>query len=155
MRQQAPEPQLEFLATASVSVDPIQDLGQTPFGHRRIIPIRGGRFEGRIGAEVLPGGADWQIVDPDGVQYLEARYTIRTDDGALISVRNTGIRHGPPEVMARMMDGDPVDPSEYYFRSTPRFETADSRYSWLNRIVAICMGQRTPDRTTLDFYEVL
>ena len=110
-----------------------------------MVRILEGRFEGRLNGAVLPGGADHQFVGADGTSYLNARYMIRTDDGALILVRNSGIRYG--------IIGD--DPSKYYFRSTPRFETADGRYDWLNRVVAVCSGARTPDSVLLDFYEVL
>lgn len=110
-----------------------------------MVQILSGRFEGRLQGEVLPGGADIQLVAPDGTSYLDARYMVRTDDDAVILVRNSGIRHG--------VIGD--DPSKYYFRSTPRFETGDERYAWLNKIIAVCAGARSPDCVLLDFYEVL
>jgi hypothetical protein len=110
-----------------------------------MVEINAGRFEGRICGEVLRGGADYQIITPDGTSYLDARYVIRTDDGALILVRNHGIRHG---VIAD-------DPSQYYFRSTPRFESSDDRYAWLNKTVVICSGARTPESVILDFFAVL
>jgi hypothetical protein len=124
-------------------------------GERRIIPIIGGRFEGlRMRGEILPGGADWQTVAADGTAILEARYTMRTDDNALIYVRNTGLRHGPPAVLAAIARGEQVDPSKYYFRATPTFETGDKKYAWLNRIIAVCSGVRTKEEVLLDFYEV-
>ena len=89
-----PIPRLEFLASANVKVAAPYMLGATTFGERRIVPILSGRLEGRVNAEVLPGGADWQVVGHAGAIYLEARYTLRTDDGALIYVRNQGIRRG-------------------------------------------------------------
>jgi hypothetical protein len=151
-----PVPRLEFLASANVKVAAPYMLGPTTLGERRIVPILSGRFEGRINADVLPGGADWQVVAPDGTNYLEARYTLRTDDGALIYVRNQGIRSGPPDVLARLLDGKSIpDPSEYYVRTTPRFETSDPRYAWLNKIIAIGSGARLPEVVLLDFYEVL
>ena len=104
--------------------------------------------------EIVPGGADWQIVTPDGTALLEARYTLKTDDGALIYVRNTGVRHGPPEVLAAIARGEQVDPIKYYFRATPTFETGDQNYEWLNRILCVCSGVRTKEEVLLDFYEV-
>jgi hypothetical protein len=148
-------PRLEFLSHATVDVDPPQVVGQTPTGERRIVTIRGGRLEGRLNGEVLPGGADWQIVTADGTGYLEARYTVRTPEGALIYVRNYGVRHGPPDVLAQIAAGELVDPSKYYFRSAPKFETGDPRYDWLNKIIAVCSGARTAREVLLDFYEVL
>jgi hypothetical protein len=119
------------------------------------VPITGGRLEGeRLSGDIVPGGADWQIVCADGTALLEARYTVRADDGALIYVRNTGVRHGPPEVIDRLARGEPVDPSTYYFRTTPVFEAGDERYGWLNRLVAVGSGLRTPDRVVVDFYSV-
>jgi hypothetical protein len=144
------------LYTTRIELAPILELGATPFGTRRIIDILGGRFEGaRLKGEVLPGGADWQIVRPDGVARAEARYTLRTGDGALIHVRNVGYRHGPPEVIARIARGEEVDPAEYYFRTTPRFETGAARYAWLNRVVALATGARRRDAVEFDVYEVL
>ena len=69
----------------------------------------------------MPGGADWQILRPDGAADLEARYTIQTDDGALIYVVSRGVRHGPPEVLARLNRGERVDPALYYFRTAANF----------------------------------
>jgi hypothetical protein len=140
-----PEPRLERITRATVSVGPPISLGRTPIGERRMVQINTGRFDGRIRGEVLPGGVDYQIITPDGTSYLDARYVISTDDGALILVRNHGIRHG--------VIGD--DPSKYYFRSTPRFECSDDRYAWLNKTIVICSGARTPDSVILDFFSVL
>lgn len=140
-----PTPRLELISRATVSVAPPTIVGKTAAGERRVVEILKGRFEGKISGEVLAGGADYQTVLPDGTSYLNARYMIRTDDGAVILVRNYGIRHG--------IVGD--DPSKYYFRSTPRFETAAERYLWLNKIIAICSGARTPESVLLEFYEVL
>jgi hypothetical protein len=125
-------PTLEFLAHVRAGVEPPQLLGRTLLGERRIVPITGGEIEGpQLRGTILPGGADWQVVGDDGTALLEARYTVRTDDGALVYVRNLGLRHGAPEVMARVQYGEAVDPAEYYFRSTPRFEAGDARYAWL------------------------
>ena len=146
---------LELLLRAEITLAPPQELGQAPLGRRRIIPITGGRFRGeRLSGRVLPGGADWQIVRADGVSQLEARYTLETDDGALISVRNLGLRHGPAEVLARLAAGEAVDPSLYYMRTTPSFETGAERYLWLNRLVCVATGARRKDAVELDVYEV-
>jgi hypothetical protein len=105
----------------------------------------------------MPGGADWQIITAGGVAQLEARYTIRTPDGTLILVQNRGIRHASAEILEQLYAGGPVNPANYYFRSTPTFETVETgenSYAWLNRIVAVCSGARTPTEVLLDFYEV-
>lgn len=148
-------PRLELLAHLSITLAPPQNVGKVLTGERRIIPITGGRVEGaRLRGEVLPGGADWQIVAADGTALLEARYTLRTEDGALIYVRNTGLRHGPPDVLAAIARGEEVDPAKYYFRAVPVFETGDAKYDWLNRVVAVCSGVRTKAAVLLDFYTV-
>jgi hypothetical protein len=134
----------------------ILHLGSTPYGDRRIINILGGRVEGaRLNGRILPGGADWQIVRPDGVADLIARYTIETDQGARILVASDGLRHGPPEVIARLARGELVDPALYYFRTAMRFETSDPACDWLNRIVAIGRGAREARAVRLEVFEVL
>src|SRR5580704_6600666 len=104
----ADTPRLELIFAAEVSVGPPLDCGDVGKGARRIVPITGGEFSGpAIRGKVLPGGADWQILRGDGVSELEARYTLQTDDGALINVRNLALRHGPPDVMAALAAGRP------------------------------------------------
>ena len=148
-------PRLERLCRATVEIGEPLVVGDLPSGLRRIIPITGGRVEGpRLQGVVLPGGADWQLVRADGGSVLEARYTIRAVDGALIYVRNVGVRHGPPETLVRLARGEPVDPAAYYFRTTPRFETGASSYAWLNDLVAVGSAVRRPDAVILDFYAV-
>jgi hypothetical protein len=84
------------------------------------------------------------LLRPDGVLEQDVRITLKTDDGAFIYVRYAGMRHGPPEVMARLAQGETVDPSEYYFRVAPMFETGAERYAWLNKILAVGVGERLP-----------
>ncbi|HKI65272.1 MAG TPA: DUF3237 domain-containing protein [Burkholderiales bacterium] len=147
--------QLERLFRAEITLALAQELGDGPQGRRRIIPITGGTVSGpRLSGRVLPGGADWQIVRPDGVAYLDARYTIETHDGVLVYVRNRGYRHGPPQVIARLAAGEAVDPTLYYMRTTPWFETGDARYAWLNRTVCVGSGERLAAAVRIDFYAV-
>jgi len=146
---------LQHLFKAEISLAAPQELGATPQGRRRIIGITGGRFAGeRLSGRVVPGGADWQVVRADGVADLDARYTLETSDGALIYVRNRGYRHGPAEVLKKLSAGEEVDPSLYYMRTTPLFETGDARYAWLNRIVCIATGARRAAAVELDVFEV-
>ena len=148
-------PTLTYLCHAIVELATPLAVGPTPLGERRIIPIIGGRFSGeRLAGEILPGGADWQLVRPDSAAVLDARYTLHTTDGALVYVENRGLRHGPPEVLARLARGEVVDPATYSFRTTPRFETGDPRYTWLNTLIGICSGVRAANAVILDFYEV-
>lgn len=133
----------------------ITSLGRTPYGERRIIGILGGSVRGpKLAGRILPGGADWQIIRSDGAADIKARYTIETDTGALIMVTSEGLRHGPPDVLEKLLRGDNVDPRLYYFRTVMRFETADASFDWLNRILALARGQREPRAVRLDVYEV-
>jgi hypothetical protein len=146
---------LQALFRAEIALAPPQELGDTPQGRRRIIGITGGRFSGeRLSGRVLPGGADWQVIRTDGVAQLDARYTLETADGALIFVKNKGMRHGPADVLQKLAAGEAVDPSLYYMRTTPSFETGDPRYSWLNRMVCVATGARRAAAVELDVYEV-
>jgi len=134
----------------------ILGLGHTPYGERRIINIVGGTVDGaKLQGRILPGGADWQIIRQDGVAHLEARYTIESNDGARVLVNSDGLRHGPPDVIARLARGEAVDPGLYYFRTCLRFETAHPDAAWLNRILAIGRGRREARAVHLDVYEVL
>jgi hypothetical protein len=146
-------PILEHAFRASVAVAAPRILGATSHGERRIIDIIGGEVSGpRLSGRILPGGADWQIVRTDGVAELEARYTIETTNGALVYVQNFGYRHGPADVLARIYAGEDVSPADYYFRATPRFETAAPELDWLNRTIFVCTGVRTRERVILDVY---
>ena len=134
-----------LLMRLQVVVPPPQRLGVVPHGTRVIAPITSGTFEGpRLRGEVLPDGGDWLLTRPDGVLEQDVRITLKTDDGAFIYVRYAGMRHGPPDVMARLAQGETVDPSEYYFRVAPVFETGAERYAWLNKILAVGVGERLP-----------
>jgi 5-methylphenazine-1-carboxylate 1-monooxygenase len=147
--------ELEPLMHVKVTLEPIRDLGETPVGRRRIIGITGGAFKGpRLEGKIIPGGADWQVIRSDGTAYLDARYTLETNDGALIYVSNQGYRHGPKDVIERMARGEAVDPALYYMRTTPWFETSAPRYDWLNRAICVATGARRPAGVELDFYEV-
>jgi hypothetical protein len=141
--------------TIHAELEGITNLGRTPYGERRVIGILGGTVRGpKLTGRILPGGADWQIIRTDGAADIKARYTIETDAGARIMVTSEGLRHGPPEVMERLARGDNVDPALYYFRTVMRFETADPKVDWLNRILALARGHREPRAVRLDVYEV-
>ena len=146
----------EPIFTIHAELEAIMSLGQTPLGERRIINILGGPVRGpRLNGRVLPGGADWQIIRADGAADIQARYTIESDAGARILVSSEGLRHGPPDIIAKLARGENVDPSQYYFRTLMRFETADPAVDWMNRILAIAHGKREARAVRLDVYEVL
>ncbi len=134
----------------------IVHCGKTPYGERRVINILGGRVEGaRFNGRILPGGVDWQIIRADGAADIKARYTIESEAGGHVLVTSEGLRHGPPEVIARLGRGEAVDPSLYYFRTLMRFETGAPSLDWLNRILALACGSREPRAVKLEVYEIL
>lgn len=148
-------PALRLLYTSRIDIAAPLDLGNAAYGRRRVINILGGAFAGpRLSGRILPGGADWQIVRSDGIVEVDARYTLETDDGALIYISNWGLRRGPPEVIARLGAGEQVDASEYYFRTTPVFETGAAKYAWLNGIIAVAAGERRADAVIITTYEL-
>ncbi len=144
------------LMTLHVVVPPPQRLGAVPHGTRVIALITSGTFEGpRLRGRVLPGGGDWTLLRSDAVLELDLRITLETDDGALISMTSFGLRHGRPEVLAALARGESVDPSSYYFRTTPRFETSAPQYEFLNRLIAIASGDRRANGPIYTIDEIL
>jgi hypothetical protein len=152
----ATAPALKFAFAIKARVGPIQDLGTTARGRRRIIDILGGEVHGpRLEGEILPGGADWQIVRADGTIEVVARYTIRSTSGATVYVQNEGLRVAAPEIVARMSRGEAVGLGDYHFRTAPRFETAELSLKWLERATFVGVAARAPDRVAIGFHEVL
>ena len=146
----------EFLYEAQIDLEEPLPIGSTPHGTRMIVNIKGGTVKGpNITGDVLPIGADWILLRPDGAGELDVRATIRTDDGELIYLYSGGILVLSPEVYGRIQKGENVDPSEYYFRTTPIFETASDKYDWLNRIIAVGVGQVMSNRVIYKCYRIL
>lgn len=141
----------------SITVDPPQNLGATPLGTRRIVPVTGGSFSGqRLRGTVLrSAAADWILVRADGSVLLDVRLTLKTDDDALIFMTYRGIRHSSPEVAQRLAQGETVDPSDYYFRTTPVFETSHDKYEWMNNIICVAVGERLPGEVKYKVFEIL
>jgi len=107
-----------------LTVAATEDIGLTPYGHLTIFPITGGSFEGERLRGIVLGGADWVTAAADGTFELDLRLTLETDDGALIHMTFAGVR----------------DDANHYFRTLPRFETAVPKYSFLNRLLAVGIG---------------
>ena len=139
-----------------IDVKPPSIIGATPGYDRRIGEIVGGRFEGdRIRGTILSGGSDWQSLRRDGAISLNVRLLLQTDDGELIGMLYQGVRHGPQEVMDRIARGESVNPSEYYLRATPYYETSSEKYGWLNRIVSVAYGHRLAAGPVYQVFEIL
>jgi hypothetical protein len=137
-------------------VPPLYVVGATPNAFRRVGVIEGGTFEGeRLSGEVLPGGNDWQAVRDDSCTKLDVRIVLKTTDGALIVMTYQALRCGPKSLMQKLDSGEAVDPSSYYFRMNPMFETSAERYDWINRIIAVGAGDRRSDGPIYSIFEVL
>jgi len=150
-----PPPALVPMARVRCDVDALVSLGAGPYGERRYVPLGGGTVEGpELEGTIVEGGVDWQVGRADGVLDIAAHYVIRTADGALVEVQSNGMRHGPPEVMARLAAGEPVPPEAYFFRTVMRFTTGHPVWQHLNKVIAIAVGQRETRRVILDVYRL-
>jgi len=139
-----------------LDVRKLQIIGGPVGAYRRIGVVPGGSFEGeRLSGEVLEGGSDWQTVRNDGSTLLNVRLVLKTDDYMLIGMTYQGLRHGPSDIIERVEKGDAVDPSTYYFRINPMFETSAAKYAWINRIMAVGIGYRSAVGPTYSIFEVL
>jgi len=137
-----------------IELGAVIDIGNTAQGHRRVIPIAGGRATGSIKGTILAAGADYQIIRPDGVTELEARYVIAVDGGGFVNVDNRGYRTASPGDSERLLRGEPVDPSRVYFRTSPRFETDVAHLRWLERTLFVGVAERRPYSVLVDFEPV-
>lgn len=149
-------PDLKHFAQVRVTVDQPLEVGETQHGKRRLIPITGGTVKAHDwSGRVLPGGTDYQLILTPRLVELDARYTLETDGGDLIFVQNRAIRVADPQVTAKLVRDEPVDPSLIYFRCSPSFETASPALRWITERFFIGTGVRRPDAVELDFFEVL
>ncbi len=151
------EPGFEFVFAVECELaDPVQ-FGESFEGPRRMIAITQGKFEGPDirGSVLATAAADWQYTRADGVTQAEAVYALETDDGAIIQIENYGLRFGPDDVMKRLAEGDDVDPSEYYFRTNPRFKAPVGKYDWLNKGIYVGTGARFANSIKLWFFKII
>ncbi|HEX3974820.1 MAG TPA: DUF3237 domain-containing protein [Solirubrobacteraceae bacterium] len=151
-----PTPVLTRVYRLEATLAPPLDLGAIAQGRRRIVALSGGAFTGpELSGTLLPaGGADWQIVLDDGTALGDIRYTLQTDGGDLLYVQSRSVRHGPPEVLARLGRGEDVAPDEYTFRTATRIETAAPHLDWLNKGVFVGVGGRQPAGVVYEVYLV-
>lgn len=162
----APVPGLEPAFTVDARLGPMEDHGVTRAGHRRVFPVAGGRVAAVAGgllddlagrpfeAEILPSGADWQLVRPDGGIEIDTRYSARTAAGEFVHFRTSGVRSGPPEVLAALLRGEAVDPGAYYFRVAVYLETSAPRLAALERSIFVASAVRGADSVAYTAYRV-
>lgn len=145
-----------IVARAEIELEDPLEWTPTPAGRRRVIGVAGGRLDGPLlRGEILPGGADWQILQPDGTALVTARYTARTDDGELILVNSRGVRSGPPDVLAALARGETPDPSAYTFRTAVTLEAGPGPYEWVNRALFVAVAARGPANVAYDLHELI
>jgi hypothetical protein len=150
-------PQLatKYVFTITAHIGGVTSAGEIGHGVRRIIPIIGGEVRGDITGKVCPFGADFQIIRPNELIELEAKYAFETDDGAVVYVENKGLRFGPIDLLQKLKRGEPVDPKLIYFRTVPKFETGAEKYRWLMENLFIGSAARHADRVVIDVHQVL
>ncbi len=146
----------KYVFTITAEIGEVTTAGDIGHGVRRIIPITGGEVRGAdVNGKVCAFGADFQIIRPNELIELEAKYAFETDDGAVVYVENKGIRFGPAELLQRLKRGEAVDPELIYFRTVPRFETGSEKYRWLMQNLFVASAARHPDRVVIDVHQVL
>jgi len=156
MNNRLPDPHLTKIYRLEATLGEPQVLGEISGGHRRIVPLTGVTFSGpALRGELLPGAsADWQIILPDGATFGDVRYTLATERGDLLYVQSRAVRHGSPEVLARLGRGEDVDANEYTFRASTKIETAAAELDWLNRNIFISVAGRQPEGVIYEVYLV-
>ncbi|KAF3385097.1 hypothetical protein F1880_003135 [Penicillium rolfsii] len=153
METLAPPPKLTHLFTLRCAVDPPMEIGNGPYGRRRCVPIMSGSVRGPyFNGQVVPGGADFMLVEDNQTTHVNTNYVIKSDDGALLYIRTEGTRAGPPEVLKALMEGGPVDPSKYWFHLHVKIETGHEKYKWMNDRVIIGRATRAKGEVAYDAY---
>jgi uncharacterized protein DUF3237 len=151
----APVLETKYVFTITARIAEVTTAGDIGHGVRRIIPIIGGEVKGEINGKVLPFGADFQIIRPNELIELEAKYAFETDDGAVVYVENKGIRFGPAELLQKLKRNEPVDPKLIYCRTSPKFETGAEKYRWLMERLFVASVARHADRVVIDVFQVM
>lgn len=148
-------PKLEHVFDLHLQLGKATDVGKvSPAGNRRVVPVNGGTIDGPgLKGKILPG-VDFQVIQPDGLTELDAHYVVQLDNGDLLYVTNRGMRHGPPEVLAKLNAGEKVDQSVIYFRTVITVESASPALKKLTRSILICAGERLPTEAVLHVYRV-
>lgn len=135
-------PVLQFVAAVRIPLEsPPVGSGRSARGLRQLIPFSSGEVTGpRLAGRVLPGGADIQLIRPDGVAEIDARYLIETERGERVFVHNVGIARPTSEGL--------------YFRTAPTFETESPDLQWLMQSVFVGTGATIPRGVELRWFRV-
>lgn len=154
--EQPVAPLLEFAVRVRLTLGERLHVEDMTSGNARgRVLVSGGDFSGPgLRGEVLAGGGDFPTIRPDGVVLFDAHYVLREQDGTIIFLRNRGVRHAQPEVNDRLQRGEPVEPAEYYMRTTPRFDVVTGPHDWLARTVFVGVGRRLPAGNIIDYFRV-
>jgi hypothetical protein len=153
-----PVPKLDPVFDLHLQLSGPTDVGQVgPAGLRRIVNVLGGTLVG-TGSVSLKGkiqpGVDFQMIRPDGFTEIDAHYVIQMENGDLIYVTNRGMRHGPPELIAKLNAGQAIDQSKIYFRTVVSIETAAKALDWMNRSIFVTIGERAPMEAVIHVYRL-
>lgn len=148
-------PKLALAFTIRAEIEAPLAGGPSLGGNRLHIPITGGEITGpRLQGRVLPGGSDWPLLRTDGATQIEALYSIEASDGTPIMVRNNGLRTSTPEIATKMRAGEMLDPSQYYFRSSPTFDAPDGPHQWLRETIFVASLALAGREIIIDVYAV-
>jgi hypothetical protein len=148
--------QTRYVFTITAHIGEVTSAGEIGHGVRRIIPITGGTVKGEgVNGKVFAFGADFQIIRPNELIELEAKYAFETDDGAVVYVENKGLRFGPADLLQKLKRGEPVDPELIYCRTVPKFETGHEKYRWLMENLFVASAARHADRVVIDVHQLL
>ncbi|PWY95429.1 hypothetical protein BO94DRAFT_553316 [Aspergillus sclerotioniger CBS 115572] len=149
-----PPPNLVHLFTLTCTVSPPLEIGPGPYGRRRCIPITSGTVRGKyLSGEIVPGGADFMLVEENQTTHVNTNYVIKSHDGAYIYVRTEGTRSGPPDVLRALMESpDAVDPDQYWFHLHIKLETGHEKYRWMNNRVVVGRATRAKGEVAYDAY---
>ena len=146
---------VQHLCDASIDLEPAHVI-PTALGTRLTFIQKRGRLDGaRLRGDLLPGGGDWASLGSDGINRLDIRATIRTDDGVLIHFEARGVSKLPTDGRQRLAGGARLPFDETYVRTMPRFETADPRYAWLSALVIVGYNELSQNRVDFRLYQVL
>ena len=154
MSSRLPDPRLDLVYRLEASLGDPQEVGGTPAGHRRIVPMTAGRFDGPELRGILLSGtsADWQIIRPDGTAIGDVRYTLETQEGDLLFVQSRSVRHGSAEVLERLGRGEDVDAGQYTFRGAVTIESAAQHLHWLNKGIFVSVRGRQSGAVIYEVY---